>query len=201
MTDCGCRHEAKDASERRILTIALALNATMAVVGTLAGFLAHSTGLLADALDMLADASAYAIGLAAIRRSLRFKARAAQLSGAVLLVLGIGVLVEVVRRIAHGAEPASLPMVATATLSLLVNIYVLRLLGPLKSGGVHLRANWIFTRADVIANAGVILAGLLVWLLRTPIPDFVVGALIGLYILKEAIEILREAKSEGARFP
>lgn len=171
--------------------IALALNAIMAIVGALAGWFAHSTGLLADALDMLADAFAYAIGLAAITRSVQFKARAAQLSGTVLLLLGAGVLIEVARRIVFGAEPASVVMAVTATLSLFVNVYVLRLLGPLKSRGTHFRASWIFTRADVIANAGVILAGLLVWLLRSPIPDFVVGAMIGLYILKEAAEILR----------
>ena len=35
MSDCGCHHEAKNAQERKILTIALILNATMAVVGGL----------------------------------------------------------------------------------------------------------------------------------------------------------------------
>ena len=64
MSDCGCHHEAKDAGERRILVIALALNALMAVVGGVAGWIGQSTGLLADALDMLSDAAAYAIGLA-----------------------------------------------------------------------------------------------------------------------------------------
>ena len=88
MTDCGCHHEAKNAQERRILTIALVLNAAMAVIGGVAGWIGQSTGLLADALDMLSDATAYAIGLAAIGRGARFKANAAWLSGSVLLVLG-----------------------------------------------------------------------------------------------------------------
>ncbi|REN11272.1 cation transporter, partial [Mycobacterium tuberculosis] len=56
MSDCGCHHEAKNAQERRVLWIALALNAAMAVIGGIAGWVAHSTGLLADALDMLSDA-------------------------------------------------------------------------------------------------------------------------------------------------
>ena len=68
---------------------------------------------------------------------------------------------------------------------------------PLKSGEVHLRATWLFTRADVVANLGVILAGLLVFWLRMPSPDFVIGTLIGLYVIKEAIEILRDARSEA----
>ena len=52
MSDCGCRHEAEKPEQRRILWIALALNAAMAVVGGIGGWIAQSTGLLADALDM-----------------------------------------------------------------------------------------------------------------------------------------------------
>ena len=71
------------------------------------------------------------------------------------------------------------------------------MLTPLKSGEVHLRATWLFTRADVVANLGVILAGVLVFMLDKPHPDFVIGTVIGLYVIKEAIEILRDARSEG----
>ncbi len=200
MSDCGCHHEAKNAQERRILTIALALNAAMAVIGGVAGWIGQSTGLLADALDMLSDAAAYAIGLVAIGRGARFKANAATVSGSVLLVLGLGLLLEVGRRVVQGAEPLSGWMIGTACLSLVVNLIVLRLLAPLKSGEVHLRATWIFTRADVVANVGVILAGVLVLVLRSPIPDYVIGTLIGLYVVKEALEILsdaRKARSES----
>jgi cation diffusion facilitator family transporter len=194
MTDCGCHHEARNARERRVLSIALLLNAAMAVIGGVAGWFAQSTGLLADALDMLSDATAYTIGLIAIGRTARFKANAAWLSGSVLLVLGIGVLVEVGRRIMGGAEPQSGWMIGTALLSLVVNVTVLRMLAPLKSGEVHLRATWLFTRADVVANLGVILAGLLVLWLGSPYPDFVIGALIGLYVIKESAEILKDAR-------
>lgn len=194
MSDCGCHHEAKNAQERRVLWIALVLNAAMAVIGGIAGWIAHSTGLLADALDMLSDATAYAIGLVAIGRTARFKVNAAWLSGSILLVLGIGVLVEVGRRVLQGAEPLSGWMIGTALLSLVVNVIVLRMLSPLKSGEVHLRATWLFTRADVVANIGVILAGVLVWWLANPYPDYVIGTLIGLYVIKEAIEILRDAR-------
>ncbi|MBT8110875.1 MAG: cation transporter [Gammaproteobacteria bacterium] len=198
MADCGCEApEVKTLDERRVLRVALGLNAAMAVIGGLAGWIAYSTGLLADALDMLSDATAYAIALMAIGRSALFKIRAATLSGGILLVLGAGVLVEVGRRLVFGADPISEWMIGTALLSLAVNLTVLRLLAPMKSGEVHLRATWLFTRADVVANLGVILAGVLVLWLGTPYPDFVIGALIGLYVIKEAIEILRDARSEA----
>jgi cation diffusion facilitator family transporter len=198
MSECGCHHEAKNARERRVLWIALALNAAMAVIGGFAGWIAQSTGLLADALDMLSDATAYAIGLVAIGRTTRFKANAALLSGGVLLMLGVGVLVEVARRVIFGAEPLSGWMIGISLLSLAVNVTVLRMLAPLKSGEVHLRATWLFTRADVVANLGVILAGVLVFWLHSPYPDFAIGTLIGLYVIKEAFGILRDAHAEKA---
>jgi Co/Zn/Cd efflux system component len=68
---------------------------------------------------------------------------------------------------------------------------------------VHLRATWIFTRADVVANVGVILAGVLVLWLGSPYPDYIIGTLIGLYVIKEAVEILGDARQarQDARNP
>ena len=194
MSDCGCHHEAKSAGERRVLWIALGLNAAMAVVGGIAGWIADSTGLLADALDMLSDATAYAIGLVAIGRTARFKANAAYVSGSVLLLLGLSVLVEVGRRAMYGSEPVSGWIIGIALLSLVVNMTVLRMLTPLRSGDVHLRATWIFTRADVVANIGVVISGVLVALTSSRYPDLIIGALIGLYVVREAFEILSEAR-------
>jgi cation diffusion facilitator family transporter len=199
MSDCGCHAEANTAAERRVLWIALALNAAMAVIGSLAGWWAQSTGLLADALDMLSDATAYAIGLAAIGRSARFKQRAAGVSGSLLLLLGVGVLVEVGRRAWFGSEPIGWPIVATALVSLAVNLTVLRLLRPFRTGEVHLRATWIFTRADVVANIGVVVSGVVILATGWRYPDLVVGALIGLYVCKEALEILSEAREVGRK--
>lgn len=197
MSDCGCHVEqSEDPRQRRTLWIALALNALMAVIGFAIGWIAHSTGVLADALDMLSDATAYAIGLFAIGRSASFKRNAATLSGALLLLLGIGVVAEAVRRGIAGSEPLSLWMMAAATLSLIVNLVVLRLLRPFQKGEVHLRATWIFTRADVVANIGVIVAAVLVYFTNSRFPDLIVGAAIGAYVIKEAIEILREAREK-----
>lgn len=198
MSDCGCQHEARNLTERRVLRIALGLNAAMAVVGAVAGWIAQSTGLLADALDMLSDATAYAIGLAAIGRSARFKANAAYSSGVVLLILGLGVLVEVGRRAMSGSEPEGGWMIGVSLLSLVVNVAVLRMLSPLRTGDVNLRASWIFTRADVVANVGVVVSGVLVAVTGTRYPDLIIGALIGLYVGREALEILSEARDSRA---
>jgi Co/Zn/Cd efflux system component len=167
-------------------------------VGVVAGLVGQSSSLIADALDMLADASAYAIALAAIGRSTRFKAGAATLSGGLLLLLGVLVLLDVGRRALFGSEPESLVMMAVASLSLIVNATVLRMLGRYREGEVHLRATWIFTRVDVIANIGVMLSGLVLLLTGSRFPDLIVGSAIGVYVVKEAFEILSEAREARA---
>jgi cation diffusion facilitator family transporter len=195
----SCHSEAaKTEAERRVLRIALFLNTAMFSIGLLAGIVAQSTSLIADALDMLADASAYTIALTAVGRSARFKAGAASVSGSVLLVLGLGVLIDVARRVLFGSAPESLVMIGVACVSLAVNATVLRMLGRFREGEVHLRATWIFTRVDVIANIGVIAAGLLVSFTGSRYPDLVVGTAIGVYVIKEAFEILGEAHEARA---
>lgn len=181
-----------------MLRIALALNATMFVVGLVAGLVGQSTSLIADSLDMLADAAAYAIALGAIGRRGHFKAGAATLSGSLLLLLGVLVLLDVGRRALLGSQPESLVMMAVAFASFLVNANVLRMLGRYREGDVHLRATWIFTRVDMIANVGVALSGLLVLLTGSRFPDLVAGGAIGIYVVKEAIEILSQAREARA---
>jgi cation diffusion facilitator family transporter len=193
---CSCDSDlvVESEAQQRVLRIALVLNTTMFIVGLVAGLLGQSSSLISDALDMLADAAAYAIALGAIGRSARFKAGAATLSGSLLLLLGVMVLLDVGRRALLGSEPESAVMMGVAFVSLLVNATVLRMLGRYREGEVHLRATWIFTRVDVIANIGVMLSGLLVLLTGSRFPDLVVGGAIGVYVMKEALEILDEAR-------
>lgn len=147
---------------------------------------------------MLTDATAHGIALAAIGRSGGFKANAATLSGALLLIVGVGMIVEVARRVIWGSDPEGSWMMAVAFVALTVNIVVLRLLSKQRRDEVHIRAAWIFTRADVVANAAVIVAGLVVLLRGIRYFDLLVGATIGLYVVKEALEILREANEARA---
>lgn len=201
MSGCCTVAPQADPRQRRALWIAFALNAGMAVVGGVIGWWAHSTGVLADALDMASDAAAYAVGLLAVGRSLRFKQQAARATGLIMLLLGIGLLAEVLRRAFGDGEPISSAMLLAASLSLLVNLGVLRLLQPWREGEVHLRATWICTRADVLANLGVLLAAGLVALSASALPDLVIGAAIGLWVVREALHVLREAAATPAMEP
>ena len=95
--------------------------------------------------------------------------------------------------ILHWSLLAAQAMIAGA-----MGLAVLRMLRPFRQGEVHLRATWIFTRADVVANIGVLVAAALVLATGSRFPDLIVGAAIGAYVVKEAVEILREARDHAS---
>ncbi len=199
MSDCGCDIEEVEGLERRTLRVLLGINFTMFLAEAAAGWWGDSTGLLADSLDMLADATVYGIALYAVGRSARVKTGAAAASGWFQLLLGLGVLVEVVRRSLGASEPVSLLMMSVGAVALAANVTCLVLIAKHRNAGVHMRASWIFSTNDVIANLGVILSGGLVMLLGTRVPDLVVGAVIAAVVVRGGIQILREAKAERAK--
>jgi cation diffusion facilitator family transporter len=191
---CGCESEVMEVAQRRILIWVLAINAAMFFVEFTAGWLAESTGLVADSLDMLGDALVYGVGLYAIGKSSMHKARAATLSGVLQLMLAVTVLADVIRRFIVGSDPEGLWMMGIAALALLANVAALLLLASQRQGEIHMRAMWICTNNDVLVNVGVIVSGGLVLWIGSPLPDLAAGILVSLLVLRSAIRILREAR-------
>lgn len=196
MSDCGCEVEIKDASQKRVLYWLLAINALMFVVELGLGWIAESTALIADSLDMLADAMVYGIGLYAVGKAISDKARAARVSGYIQMALGLLILVDIGHRILVGSEPVSMLMMGVGSIALIANVICLLLIYQHRDGEVHMRASWIFSTNDVIANLGVIVSGGLVWGLGSRWPDILIGFAIALVILRGALLILRDAKAE-----
>lgn len=195
MSDCGCHMEAKNAAERKTLKILLIINGAMFLVGCIAGILAHSTALIADSLDMLADASVYMLSLYAVGKPSHTKNRAAMLSGILQITLAAMILIDVIQKFIWGSAPESLWMMGIAFLALMANSYGLYLLSKHRQGEVHMRASWIFTQNDVIANISVIFAGLLVSLLSSRIPDLVAGLGISIVVIWGGIRIIQDART------
>lgn len=182
-----------DAGERRTLLLLLGINAGMFVLELVLGMLAESTGLIADSLDMFADATVYGLALHAVGRAAQVKARAARLAGWLQAILAVGALAEVGRRFLHGSEPVSAFMMGVGLLALCANVACLVLIARRRDAGVHMRASYIFSANDVIANAGVIAAGALVAWTHSPYPDLVIGTVIGVVVLIGARRILQLA--------
>ena len=85
-----------------------------------------------------------------------------------------------------------------ASVALVANIACLLVLSRHRGRGVHMQASWIFTSNDVIANAGVILAGALVAWTSSAIPDLIIGGVIGLVVLRGAVRILKISRRSQA---
>jgi Co/Zn/Cd efflux system component len=155
------------------------------------GLFAQSTGLIADSLDMFADAAVYGLSLYAVGRAATMKVKAAHLAGWLQLILAIGALTEVVRRFLFGSEPASELMMGVGLLALAANVTCLVLVSRKRDRGAHMTASYIFSANDVIANLGVITAGALVAWTGSAYPDLIIGAMIGLIVMNGARRILQ----------
>jgi hypothetical protein len=182
---------AKDAQERKVLIWLLALNGLMFFVEIIAGWIAQSAGLIADALDMFADAAVYVVALYAVGKAAQHKLKAAKLAGVVELLLTTLAFWRTGYQIYIGTMPEPNAMIWISLLALTVNVTCLYLISKRKNDGVHMRASYIFSANDVLANLGVIVAGVLVVWLNSPYPDWVIGLVIGFLVLSGAIRILR----------
>lgn len=186
VTDAG-----RSATQASLLWAVLAINAVFFALEATVGVLARSLGLLGDSLDMLADAFIYALALVAVGGTGRRKQAIARASGVLQLALaGLG-LTEVVRRALAPTVPGDIAMVVVAALALAANAVTLTLLRREHSGDAHVRASVIFTSNDVIVNLGVIVAGALVALTHSGVPDVAIGAVAFVLVGRGAVRILR----------
>ena len=195
MSDCHCREASSEITERSVLLTLLSINGVMFAAELVAGIIADSTGLLADSLDMLADAIVYGIALYAVGRAATVKTTAACWSGYFQIALACGVGLDILRRLAFGSEPQSSFMLGVGFVALIANVACLAILAKHRQGEVHMRASWIFSKNDVIANLGVMVAGLIILNTGTRWPDIVIGAIITAVVLRGGLTILREANT------
>ena len=181
--------------ERRPLIIALIINAVFFVGEFTAGLFAGSMGLVADSLDMLADASVYALSVAAVGHAASRKKQLARYSGYLQFGLAVFGLIEVVRRFVSGeGVPDVVTMLVVASLALLGNVATLAILSRARRGEAHVEASWIFTSNDIKVNGLVIVSGGFVYLTASRIPDLLAGALIFVIVARGAWQIMRLSK-------
>lgn len=184
---------ARQADQRRVLLVVLAINAAMFVAEFGAGVVAGSTALMADASDMLGDALVYGLSLYALARSARWKAGAAMAKAGMMLALGVGIAVNVYAKVESGVPPSSTLMLAFGALALAANLVCLRLLWRFRGHDVNMASTFECSRNDVLSNMGVLVAaGLVAWL-DSPWPDIAIGSAMALLFLRSAVNVAVEA--------
>ncbi|HOC45330.1 MAG TPA: cation transporter [Syntrophorhabdaceae bacterium] len=181
--------------QRRVLWQVLAINLFFFAAEMVSGLFARSMGLVADSLDMLADSIVYGLSLLAVGGSDMCKKRVAGMAGYFQAVLAIMGFMEVVRRfIGYEPTPDFRSMIVVSISALAGNIVCLYLLLRSKSTEAHMQASMIFTSMDVIVNIGVIIAGVLVCLTNSKIPDLAIGTIVFALVSRGAYRIFQLSK-------
>ena len=181
--------------ERRVLRQVLFINLFCFALEMFAGFIARSMGLVADSLDMLADSIVYALSLFAVGGTISRKKQVAGIAGYFQLALAILGFIEVIRRfVGHEATPDFHLMIIISLIALAGNGVCLYLLQKSKSREAHMQASMIFTSNDVIVNLGVIVAGVIVYVTVSKLPDLIAGTIIFTLVGRGAYRILQLSK-------
>ena len=181
---------------RRVLWMALLINAAMFGVEVFGGLQAHSASLLADALDFAADAANYGLSLAVLGMALHWRSRAAWIKGASLLAFGVFVLARALWGAWAGQPPQAVTMGAIAVAAMLSNGIVAALLYAWRDGDANMRSVWLCTRNDVLGNMAVLLAAVGVFGTGTRWPDLAVAAVMATLGISAGWKIMRLARAE-----
>lgn len=189
-------HVESDAKiQSKLLWQVLIINLVFFVLEMTFGLLSNSMGLVADSLDMLSDSFVYGLSLFAVGAVAAKKKRIAKFSGYVQVLLALIGITEVFRRYFFEDDvPNYFTMIIVSVFALIANWLCLLLLQKSKSEEAHMKASMIFTSNDIIINAGVVLAGILVSVLSDRLPDLIIGSIVFVIVLRGAIRILKLAK-------
>ena len=184
---------------RRILWIALIINAAMFGVELLAGWRAGSLSLLADSIDFAGDALNYGVSLAVLSAALAWRARAALLKAVSMMGFGVFLLATAAWSVWHGGVPNATTMGVVGFVALAANVAVAWMLYAYREGDANMRSVWLCSRNDAIGNIAVMLAAAGVLGTGSAWPDLVVAAGMAALALQGGWQVLRQARSELAQ--
>jgi cobalt-zinc-cadmium efflux system protein len=190
---------------RRALAVVLALTAGFTVVEIIGGLLTGSLALLADAGHMLSDNLSLGIALFAAwlagkpatpERSFGYRRAeilAALVNGMTLVAISIWIFVEAYSRLREPTEVLGTPMLAVASLGLLVNVVGAIVL--YRSGGENLNVEGAMRHviADALGSVGAIAAAVVIILTGWRYADPLVSVAIGFLILGSSWKLLRDS--------
>jgi Co/Zn/Cd efflux system component len=194
--DTCCEVRPVPPGQRRVLHVALWINAAMFLLESGAGLAASSTALLADSVDMLGDAIVYGFSLYAVARGPIWHARAALLKGSIMGAFGLGVLLEVAVKLARGVVPSAGLIGAMGLVALVANVVCLAVLARHRADDINMRSAWLCSRNDVVANVGVLAAAAGVGATGSAWPDIATGLLIAAMFGGSSVGVIRAALHE-----
>jgi len=201
----GHHHHSEPSESGARLAIVVVLNLLITVAEVIGGVVSGSLSLLSDALHNFSDGVAVIIAWIAMRLNARprddhytFGLKRAEVLAAVanagaLVAISLWLFVEAWERFQYPHPIAGVVMTGVAAIGLVANVLGTWLLHRGASQNMNLRAAYLHLFSDAISSIGVILGGLAITLYGITWIDPLLTLLIGLYVLKESLQILWRA--------
>jgi len=181
------------ACEKNVLIICFLINLVMFAVELFYGLRENSASLLGDAAHNSGDALILGSSLFVMASTLRVKARLALIKSFVMLGFGLVTFFHVFLIFWAGTVPAYETLTTVGVIALVGNIISAMLLMYYRNKDINLKSAYICCRNDVIASAGIIVAGILVMFTGSYWPDVIIGSLIGGIIVRSSMLIAEES--------
>ena len=168
--------------DKKILALSFAIITGFMVVEFVGGYWFNSLALMADSGHMANDSLSLFLALLALFLSAQKQRYIALLNSGSLIVVALMILVEAIQRWQNPIEMMVLPMLGVASLGLLVNLLVAKIMLNSDHNNLNIKAAYLHVLTDLFGSIIAILSGLsayfLGWLWVDPLASMILSVLV-----------------------
>ena len=179
--------------DKKILALSFAIITGFMIVEFVGGYWFNSLALMADAGHMANDSLSLFLALLALFLSAQKQRYIALLNSGSLIVVALMILVEAIHRWQNPIEMMALPMLGVASLGLLVNLFVAKIMLNSDHDNLNIKAAYLHVLTDLFGSIIAILSGLSAYLLGWLWVDPLASIILSVLVLKSGIGTFRLA--------
>ena len=177
--------------DKKILALSFAIITGFMVVEFVGGYWFNSLALMADAGHMANDSLSLFLALLALFLSAQKQRYIALLNSGSLIVVALMILVEAIQRWQNPIEMMALPMLGVASLGLLVNLFVAKIMLNSDHDNPNIKAAYLHVLTDLFGSIIAMLSGLSAYLLGWLWVDPLASMILSVLVLKSGIGAFR----------
>ena len=179
--------------DKKILTLSFAIITGFMIVEFIGGYWFNSLALMADAGHMANDSLSLFLALLALFLSTQKQRYIALLNSGSLIVVALMILVEAIQRWQNPIEMMALPMLGVASLGLLVNLFVAKMMLNSDHDNLNIKAAYLHVLTDLFGSIIAILSGISAYFLGWLWVDPLASMILSMLVLKSGISAFRLA--------
>lgn len=199
----GDLRELRMMSRKRLLFV-VALTSTFMIVEAVVGFMTNSLAIIADAGHMLGDVAAVALALIASWFAskpvsegktygyFRSEILASTINGLVMLVISGYILIEAYSRFSHPQPVPGIPMIVIGLIGGIINLVCMKVLSEDAKNSLNSKAAYLEVLADLLASAGVVIAGVIILMTGFLMVDPIVSSIIAVALVPRTLSLLNQ---------